>query len=116
MSSVALLVCLVGCGREPSAPPETLDLGRQVYRSQSCDACHGGDRAGTELAPPLTSVHLNWSSEGLQTYLRHPEAVTGSDPRLKDLAGRWELEMPGVAEASPEEVRALALFLLHSRD
>mgnify|MGYP003563964920 CR=1 FL=1 len=112
----ALLLWMSACSRGTPVPPETVELGRQVYQAQACGGCHGDDRAGTELAPALTSVHLQWSPDRLETYLKHPESVTASEPRLKDLSSHWELEMPGVAEASAEEVRALALFLLHSRD
>ena len=114
--AVPLLLSAVACSRSEPVDPEILEAGRQVYLAQSCGGCHGENRAGSELAPPLTSVHLHWSAERLETYLKHPEAVTASEPRLKDLSSRWELEMPGVEEASPEDVRALALFLLHSRD
>lgn len=108
------LVLLTACGDRASVDQATLDLGREVYLAESCDGCHGDDRLGSELAPSLQTVHLHWSADRLSDYLKNPDAVTASDLRLQDVSGRWQLAMPGVGDASPDEVRALALYLLHA--
>ena len=116
------LTCLFvwSCGAPPdrtAARSEPVDVaaverGRQVFQTEACGACHGDQGEGTEVAPPLADLVARWRHEALVAYLVDPGAALESDPRLQGLAEAYELEMPGVATASAEEVADLARYLL----
>jgi cytochrome c553 len=122
MKAVTGLVCfavvasLGGCAAPPSPPPVDLDAverGRLVWKAEECGVCHGDDGRGSEIAPTLANVDENWTVEELAAYLLDPEAESAGNHRLAQLAAEYQLEMPGILLATPEQGRDLALFILH---
>ncbi len=46
--------------------------GKEIFEQLSCNACHGEGGFGSAAAPKLTGVSGKFSSEKLETLLRHP--------------------------------------------
>src|SRR6516164_5372438 len=68
--------------------------GKNVYGSESCDACHGENGVGTAAGPKLTGAIAHTPADELSSLLRHPtpkmieggmQAVDISDDDLKAL-------------------------------
>ena len=68
--------------------------GKNVYGSESCDACHGENGVGTAAGPKLTGAIAQTPADELSSLLRHPtpkmieggmQAVDISDDDLKAL-------------------------------
>jgi ubiquinol-cytochrome c reductase cytochrome b subunit len=68
--------------------------GKNVYSSESCDACHGENGVGTAAGPKLTGAIAQTPADELSSLLRHPtpkmieggmQAVDISDDDLKAL-------------------------------
>ncbi|MBI4916555.1 MAG: cytochrome c [Acidobacteria bacterium] len=92
--------------------PATRDAGARVYRSESCAGCHGEERGGGRLAPPLRSLARHWDEEELVRFLRDPTAFAADDGRIREMAARFPSKMPPAGTSDPEKLRALAHFLL----
>lgn len=119
--AAALLACLVLWSCAPSEPPAparqatdaaAVERGRLVYEAEACGACHGERGEGTEVAPALVGLSASWQQEDLAAFLLDPGPALESDPRLAEMATRFDLEMPGIASASAEEASDLAEYLL----
>jgi cytochrome c553 len=85
--------------------------GAEVYKSASCSMCHGAERAGTDMAPPLVKLSEYWVPETLERYLLDPEGYAATDERLRDQAKQYSMKMPPWSE-SEEEMAALINWLL----
>ena len=46
--------------------------GQQLISNFGCTNCHGGDLAGTNIAPALNNLTQFWGKESLLNYLRNP--------------------------------------------
>ena len=103
-----------------AAPPEgvnknagaaTASLGQQVFDGKvggaPCTGCHGSDGKGTPLGPDLTSGKWVWSDGSLKGLQK---TITAGVPNPKNYRGA----MPpmGGAQLSPEQVRAVAEYVL----
>ena len=121
--AIAIAVAVTACGSPPTPPDQPDDTpptpvaasparGAGVYVAEGCGLCHGDDRAGTEIGPPLTGLADHWQTENLAAFLRDPAPMLASDPRLQEMAPNFETEMPGVSEADDAGVRDLVAFLL----
>jgi ubiquinol-cytochrome c reductase cytochrome b subunit len=47
-------------------------VGKKIYESESCDACHGENGVGTNAGPRLSGGTARKAAEELSTLLRHP--------------------------------------------
>lgn len=57
----------------PMTEQSTTELsGQQLISNFGCTNCHGGDLAGTNLAPALNNLTQYWGKESLLSYLRNP--------------------------------------------
>lgn len=57
----------------PMTEQGTTELsGQQLISNFGCTNCHGGDLAGTNLAPALNNLTQYWGKESLLSYLRNP--------------------------------------------
>jgi mono/diheme cytochrome c family protein len=106
------VACVVACGRSVVVDPATREAGAKVYRSESCAGCHGEERGGGRLAPPLRRLTRHWDDEELVRFLRDPTAFAADDGRIREMAARFPSRMPPAGTSDPEKLRALALFLL----
>ncbi len=102
----------VACGRALVVDPATREAGARVYRSEPCAGCHGEERAGGRLAPPLRGLAQHWDEEKLVRFLRDPVAFRQDDSRIRSMAARYPSKMPPVGTSDAEKLRVLALFLL----
>jgi mono/diheme cytochrome c family protein len=112
---VGLLVAVaavVACGRAVAVDPATRAAGARVYRSESCAGCHGEERGGGRLAPPLRGLARHWDEAELVRFLRDPTAFAADDGRIREMAARFPSKMPPAGTSDPEKLRTLALFLL----
>jgi len=109
---VVLLALATACGRGTPADPETLQLGRKVYGEEGCAACHGADRRGAAMGPPLERLSRHWDEPSLERFLLAPDEVIAASARLRRLDGRYPADMPAVFTRDDERVRALVAFLL----
>lgn len=71
-----------------------------------CLTCHGPDREGTRIGPPLKDLGYNWTAGTLDAYLRNPEPFLEKDQRLKNLKKMHGASMPPapITEASRGEL------------
>jgi cytochrome c553 len=114
--ATAAMAAIPGCrgegGPPPAADPRSAAAAEALFRDWACGICHGDDRLGTEMAPPLIGLAEHWTVASLAEYLLDPQAVQERDPRLKAM----QREYPGMIMPSydhPEdERRALATWLL----
>ncbi len=115
---LAVVGTVFGCSKapavdEPSVDQIALERGRQVYLAEDCGACHGPQFEGTEFAPALLNVADLWSADNLAAFLIEPMVDADYNPRLAEVADQYELEMPGVQDASEEQVSDLVVFLMN---
>jgi len=87
LPSLALLA-LSACSQGKSYP------GRETYQSGLCPQCHGVDRAGTAMGPPLKQLRRSWHPDSLGAYLQKPDAFVERNPRLQGLATKYTMVMP----------------------
>ena len=87
--------------------------GEALFKKANCQVCHGAERKGGGLAPPLLELRKNWTAEKLAQYLGDPYKVSKGDARLEELEQRYPAVMPpyGAPEA---DRKALAAWLLES--
>jgi mono/diheme cytochrome c family protein len=109
---VVVVAAVAACGRSVVVDPATREAGAKVYRSESCAGCHGEERGGGRLAPPLRRLARHWDEEELVRFLRDPTAFAADDGRIREMAARFPSKMPPAGTSDPEKLRALALFLL----
>ncbi len=68
--------------------------GQKVYTLNNCTMCHGADRRGTDVFPPLRSLSQKYSDQQLNNIIRNGKG-----------------QMPPYPNISPEELDALISFL-----
>lgn len=110
-----LVVAVVGalaCGKSVVVDPAVRAAGEKVYRTEPCVGCHGEQRQGGRLAPPLAGLARHWDEEKLVRFLRDPVAFAQQDRRIRALAARYPSRMPPVNTSDPAKLRALAHYLL----
>jgi hypothetical protein len=97
-------------GGEAETPTSGID-GLTVYKEANCAMCHGGDMAGTTMAPPLSNLSANWDADTLQQYMRDPESYSANDPRLDEQNKQYSMQMPAF-DGSEDELAAMVTWLL----
>jgi cytochrome c553 len=84
-----------------------------VWQAEECGECHGPNGEGTDVAPSVRTVADNWKSEDLKNYLTDSKSGTSHSQRLGQIESQYELEMPGVLLAPPEQVDDLVVYLMN---
>jgi len=107
-----------GCGEaKPTPPPGLPDAymaGWQVYADLNCASCHGDLREGKRSGPVLTGLETHWTRDQLVEYVKNPDAMIKSNPRLAYKAEKYPIAMPGYADKADEaNLGALAGYLLY---
>ena len=115
--TLAAFVCAVtaGCAPDPDATPRPTSPpspGRLVYLAEPCPTCHGPDRSGTNVGPPVDRLRDRWDERTLAAFLRAPAAVKREDPRLRGISERYRSDMPALFSADTDRVDALVRYLL----
>lgn len=96
-------------GTEQSSKTKTPD---QLVASLGCTGCHGGDLAGTKMAPDLHNVKQNWSRDKLINYLRNPSSYMDSD-RFKNFKAKYPgIIMPSFSNIDIKDLGKIADYLL----
>lgn len=115
-----LIFCavLISCAEGPHSALDATELeavkrGSQVWEAEECSACHGDDGHGTVIGPSLEGARRHWTPEHLTRFLLDPAPELVSDPRLAELTAQYTVDMPGVSQATEEETRDLAAFVIH---
>jgi len=98
-------------GEGEAGMPATGIDGLTVYKEANCAMCHGGDMAGTTMAPPLNNLSANWDAETLQQYMLDPEGYSANDPRLAEQNKQYSMQMPAF-DGSADELAAMVAWLL----
>lgn len=99
-------------GEGPVGPPS----GPATYRARTCYRCHGSDRSGTEIGPPLRSLASHWDEGSLVRYISDPAPFPERDPRIRDLVRQYHGKLMKGFPMPPEEARTLARWLLSDPD
>ena len=107
-----------GCGEaKPTPPPGLPDAhmaGWQVYADLNCASCHGDLREGKRSGPVLTDLDTHWTRDQLIEYMKFPEAMIKSNPRLAYKSENYAIAMPGYADkADDAKLGALADYVLY---
>jgi hypothetical protein len=111
---IALTAGLTGLGLLSACPTaNNSGPGPALYIAHRCGICHGDDRAGKALAPPLKGLAAHWTADKLvRDYFPDPPAYQASDPRLREMLKTYSsMKMPPVQD-TPENLRALAEWLI----
>lgn len=106
MAATFLIVAACGAPAPKAGSPEAL------YISLGCAKCHGENRQGQRSGPPLDALEDRWQEESLVEYFSNPKAVMEDNPRLKYMAESYPIVMPSYPDASDEDLRKLAKFIL----
>ncbi|HVN76379.1 MAG TPA: c-type cytochrome [Thermoanaerobaculaceae bacterium] len=109
--SVAALGCTAPSG-EPVAATPTPSAGRLVFLAEPCPTCHGRDRMGTNVGPPIADLRGRWDESTLTRFLRAPAAFKQADPRLRQISERYRSDMPAFFSADERRTRSLVHYLL----
>jgi cytochrome c2 len=109
------LLAGAGCSGPATDPglEAAVARGRTVWEAEECAACHGEDATGTPIGPTLERIGEHWSQHELERFLLDPTARLTDDARLAALTSEYDVAMPGVQQASADEVADLATFLIH---
>ncbi len=105
--SAAILAA--SCSDKGSSKPKT---GDEIYASMGCTMCHGAGGEGSALGPPLAGAGARWKRLELIAYLKNPTEYAAKDARLAEQKKRFTMPMPPYASLEPEQLEALADFVL----
>ena len=84
----------------------------QLISNFGCTNCHGGDLAGTNLAPALKNLSQYWGKEKLLSYLRNPNNFMNED-RLKAYKEKYSGQiMPSYGNKDIKDLGKIVDFLL----
>ena len=102
-----------GMGTQMGEQTTTETIGEKLVRSFGCVNCHGGDLAGTNMAPSLKGLKELWSSrDNLINYLRNPNSFMDSD-RFKGYRARYPNGiMPSFGNQDVKDLGKIADYLL----
>jgi hypothetical protein len=96
-------------------PEETVTQelsGMQLVNSFGCITCHGGDLAGSKMAPTLYGLNQNYSRDKLINYLRNPNSFMDSD-RFKEFKEKYRnVIMPSYNNRDVKDLGKIADYLL----
>jgi cytochrome c553 len=96
-------------GTDQSSKAKTPD---QLVASFGCTGCHGGNLAGTRMAPDLHNLKQNWSRDELINYLRNPSSYIDSE-RFKNFKAMYPgVIMPSFSNIDIKELGKIADYLL----
>ena len=84
----------------------------QLINNFGCTNCHGGDLAGTALAPALRNLSQNWGKESLLSYLRNPNDYMNED-RFKTYKEKYPGQiMPPYGNKNIKDLGKIVDYLL----
>jgi cytochrome c2 len=107
LAIVVAATLAAGSALAQQAPGETL------FKKANCQVCHGAERKGSTLAPPLLGLSKSWDADRLAAYLADPYKVSKGDARLEELEKKFPAVMPPYG--APEgDRKALAAWLLEA--
>lgn len=106
-----LLLVSPGCGdagpQDSNNPP-----GRNLFIGELCASCHGFERQGSWMGPPLLELGEHWDRQALADFVRQPSVFVKKDQRIRDLARRFPASMTGNARLGDGDLLLLADWLL----
>ncbi len=84
----------------------------QLISNFGCTNCHGGDLAGTRMAPALTNLSQYWGKESLLNYLRNPNDFMDK-PRFKEYKEKYPNQiMPPYGNKDIKDLGKIVDYLL----
>lgn len=110
VTTLLVSTLVLACSLRKDPPPGA--SGPVIYELQNCANCHGPERAGTRLGPPLAGLGGRWTRARLADYLADPRAMVASDARLAELDRQWSSDMGPYDNLTLEERLVLADWLL----
>jgi len=96
-------------GTDQASKAKTPD---QLAASLGCTGCHGGDLAGTRMAPDLHNLKQSWSRDELINYLRNPSSYMDSESFKNFRAKYPNTIMPSFSNVDIKELGKIADYLL----
>ncbi len=125
-----LSLSLAGCDKTPpqqdGVPPQSTSsapeaeapavstpvaAGQALYVKANCAMCHGDDRAGKALGPPLLALQQHWTADKMVAYFQDPQGYAANDARLAEQKKQFSMKMPPPS-LSADELQILAQWLL----
>jgi hypothetical protein len=84
----------------------------QLISNFGCTNCHGGDLAGTNMAPALKNLSQFWGKESLLNYLRNPNDFMDKS-RFKEYREKYPSQlMPSYGNKDIKDLGKIVDFLL----
>jgi cytochrome c2 len=84
----------------------------QLINNFGCTNCHGGDLAGTALAPALRNLSQYWGKDNLLSYLRNPNDYM-NDERFKAYKEKYPTQlMPSYGNKNIKDLGKIVDYLL----
>lgn len=118
---VAVALVVAGCGgaggpvappNDPDSPPIDPVAAAALYEEHSCGMCHGENREGTEVGPPLAELDGYWDADRMVRYLEDPTAFREAEPSFQDDRTQYDTDMPAFDYVSEDDRRTLARWLI----
>ena len=107
-----LLSTLAGCNEGSSQSDADTLPGKKLFIAELCASCHGFERQGSWMGPPLRNLDENWERHNLAEFIRTPSKFTGRDERIKKLSKQFRTQMAPNKRLSEDERLILADWLL----
>lgn len=110
--AIVLAAGAAACGTSTDAGREPILDAPAAYHKRTCYRCHGRDREGTEIGPPLHGLAEHWDVDRLAAYIADPESFRKDDPRLEQLVDDYRGKVMKGYKLAESERKALATWLL----
>jgi cytochrome c2 len=111
VAGLAALACSQAEKPTP-ATSDALDEGRLIYLAQPCPTCHGHNRRGTNIGPPIRGLRRHWTARRLAAFLHDPASFKQTDPRLRTISEHYRTDMPSPILRDEKRADALIAYLL----
>jgi len=97
----------------PMTEESNTDLtAEQLINNFGCVNCHGGDLAGTPMAPSLKNLKQYWGKESLLSYLRNPNEFMNEE-RFKEYKEKYPGQiMPSFGNKNIKDLGKIVDYLL----
>jgi cytochrome c2 len=113
-----LLFCglaVLACSQAEKPAPAASDAvheGRRIFLAQPCPTCHGRNRRGTNIGPPIRGLRRHWTARRLAAFLHDPASFKQDDPRLRTISEHYRTDMPSPILRDEKTASALIAYLL----
>ena len=92
---------MAGWKELPAVDPALVATGEKIFQAKGCNSCHSigkGQVVGPDLLGLTRRAELDW----VKRFVADPAPMLESDPRAKELLGKYLVKMPSLGLKSDE--------------